>query len=84
MGQVLSILGLQFSNESVHVRDTDSANLWEGACEVQRGTSFSGRRQEVLGYQAQHSVVIIPEQVFLENWEFLTMKHDFLVPMDSH
>ena len=31
-----------------------------------------------------HSVVIIPEQVFIENWDFLTIKHDFLVPMDSH
>ena len=31
-----------------------------------------------------HSVVIILEQVFIENWDFLTITHDFLVSMDSH
>ena len=34
--------------------------------------------------RAGHSVVFIPEQVFLEKFGLLTMANYYLIPMDSH
>ena len=56
----------------------------KGEGNLTRNCKADSKAQMHDGYETFHSVVIIPEQVFLEKCDFLTMKHDFLVPMDSH
>ena len=45
---------------------------------------FSISQIRTMDHPVGHSVVFIPEQVFLEKFGLLTMANYYLIPMDSH